>query len=178
MLEHRNDPAGEPDAAVRWATLDDLPGLLAGGRSAPQLRERFARGDRVAVLGDGDVIGYAWYRAGLYDEQGILFHLGSGEVWGYDGWIAEGARGRGNAPRLLRGASRALAAEGVTRVLLSVDNANEASIRATRAGGRVPIGSIWMLRVLGVSLRREAWIGTRPRWALYRGARSSAPPGR
>ena len=131
---------------------------------------------QVAILDDGEATGYAWYRAGEYDEQGIIFRLGPREAWGYDAWIAEGARGRGNASRLLRGASRALAAEGVTRVLLGVDNVNEPSLRAACASGRVPIGSFWMLRLFGLSIRREAWEGARPRWSVYRGTREASPP--
>jgi hypothetical protein len=90
--------------------------------------------------------------------------------------VPEGDRGRGYARQLLRGASRALAAEGVSRVLLSVDHLNEPSLRATRAGLRVPIGSFWMLRVLGVSVRREAWNGEPPRWCVYQGKRPAAIP--
>ena len=180
VLEHetRASAAGDLDGRVRWGGPGDLPALLAGGRDEATLRARFARGDRVAILDDGEASGYAWYRTGEYDEQGIIFRLGPGEAWGYDGWIAEDARGRGNARRLLRGASRALGAEGVTRVLLSVNNTNGPSLRATRASGRVPIASIWMLRVFGLSVRREAWEGATPRWSVYRGTREATTPAR
>jgi len=180
VLEHATRTAGPDDEAgdLRWGTPADLPELLAGERDDETLRARLARGDRVAILGDGELVGYAWYRRGEYDEQGTLFRLGRREVWGYDAWVAERHRGRGHAPRMLRGISRALAGEGITRVLLTVDHLNEPSLRAMRAGGRVPIGSIWMLRVLGISLRREAWDGVRPRWSLYRGARPATIPAR
>lgn len=178
VLEHETGLVadGHGDAVVRWGTPADLPALLAGERDEATLRRRFAHGDRVAFLGDAEVLGYAWYRTGEYDEQGIIFRPAPGEVWGYDAWVAEDVRGHGHGRRLLSAASRALAAEGVTRVLLSVDNVNESSLRATRAAGRVPIGSIWMLRILGVSLRRESWEGARPRWSVYRGTREATPP--
>ena len=170
VLEHDTRTAGPDDEApdMRWGTLADLPQLLSGERDEEMLRARFAHGDRVAILGDDDLVGYAWYREEEYDEQGILFRLGPREVWGYDAWIAEGHRSRGHASRMLRAISRALAGEGITRVLLSVDHLNEASLRAMRSAGRFRIGSIWMLRVFGISLRREAWDGARPRWSLYR----------
>jgi hypothetical protein len=176
VLEHRTGTVAGADAGMRWGTIDDLPRLLAGERDEPVLRERFARGDRVALIPDGDLVAYAWYRHGVYDENGILFRMPADTVWGYDGWVAEHYRRQGLYTALLRGVSRSLAEEGIHRVLLGIDHLNEPSLRAARAGGRVPIGSIWMLRVLGVSLRREAWAGERPRWCLYRGAREVALP--
>ena len=114
VLEHDTRTTGPDDEApdVRWATLADLPLLLAGERDEEMLRARFARGDRVAILGDDELVGYAWYREGEYDEQCILFRLGPREVWGYDAWVAEDHRSRGHATRMLRGISRALAGRG------------------------------------------------------------------
>jgi len=177
VLEHdtRTAGAGEADG-MRWGTPADLPLLLAGERDERLLRERFERGDRVAIRGEGELVAYAWYRRGVYDEQGILFPLGPGTVWGYDGWVAERHRRRGHYTGMLGAVSRALAAEGIDRVLLGIDHLNEASLGASHAGGRVPIGSVWMLRVLGLSLRREAWRGQRPRWRLYRGRLPVALP--
>jgi RimJ/RimL family protein N-acetyltransferase len=177
QAELRGDPFDAPVEGLRWGSAEDLPEMLRFGRDEALLRERLAHGDRVAIRVKDRLVAYAWFRGGEYDEQGIVFRLAPGELWGYDVWVDEEHRSRGYGPRLLRATSRALAAEGFTRLLGTIDHLNEASLRASRWAGYAPVGSIWLLRVLGVSVRREAWEGRRPRWSVYRGAAPIAVPG-
>ena len=174
----RGQPPLRPEEGTRWATIADLDALRDLGRDEALVRDRFAQGDRAALLQTDQPIASSWYRSGWYDEQGILFELGPAEVWGYDGWVASDHRGRGHYAALIGWASAALASEGVSRVLVAIDHLNRPSLRAARASGRRPLGSVWMVRAFGVSVRRVSWHAW-PRWQVYRGARPVAvPPGR
>lgn len=179
VLEH---PPSEPrpmgdDGEIRWARPDEVDLLTSLGRDAAKVRGRLAQGDRAAILvRNGALIGHLWCRWAIYDEQGMLILLRPSETWVYDGEIEPGHRGARLYPRIFTAAAGALAATGTDRMLSGIDYVNGASLRSARARGSMAIGSIFMVRLLGLSLRREDWFGS-VRWRLYmHRAPMSIPP--
>jgi hypothetical protein len=159
--EHVPDPDG---LAFRWAGPDDAALLSAFGTSPETVRARLAAGDRCAfVAEDGVLMAYAWYALERpYDENGLVFHLGSDESWPYDAEVGPPFRGRRLFPRLRRAAGADLARQGVHRAISTVDRLNEASLRGSAKTGRA-VATVVKLRVgpLGVAVIRDE-TGTRP----------------
>jgi hypothetical protein len=157
----------DPDGDVRWARPDEVELLASLGRDPDEVRRRLARGDQAAVLvRDGALVGHMWCRRQTYDEQGMLIQLRPPEAWIYDGVVDERFRGARIYPSIYRAAAEALAASGTDRLLSGIDYVNGPSLRSARARGARAIGSIFMVRVLGLSLRREDWYRF-VRWRLY-----------
>jgi hypothetical protein len=68
-----------------------------------------------------------------------------------------------------------LASSGVERLLSAIDRLNTASLPSARRRGGRAIGSVAMVRILGVSLRREDWFAE-VRYRVHRGRRDLVPP--
>jgi hypothetical protein len=172
VVERAVLPDGPGATAIegfRWAGEPDVDRIAALGRTAEDIAARLSRGDRVAVVEeDGRVVAQEWYEGGLHEEEGIEFHLDRDEVWAYDGLVAESHRGRGIYRRLARGGDEALAADGVERVITGIEVVNRPALRSAARGTGLRIGSIVLVRLGPVSLRREEW-GSKPRWRAYRG---------
>ena len=171
-------PARPPGVTVRWATRDDLDLLTSLGRSRDELVARFEAGDRVCMaLRDGGPVGYFWFRADSWREGDVEFAIPHGEVWGYDAFVAPHARGGGIHPRMASWAARELSGAGVRRYLSGIDYTNEPSLRSAAARGARRIGSILVIRMLGLAVLRERWEGRgRPAWRLYRRRRGTTVP--
>jgi hypothetical protein len=164
------------DGDVRWATAGDDDLLASLGGEPGEVRRRRASGDAAAVcVRDGRAAGRVHVRAGVYDEQGMVVRLRDDERWLYDGVVAPEKRGAGVYPHLVRTVAEDLAASGVGRLLSAIDRLNAASLRSARRRGGVAIGSVAMVRILGVSLRREDWHGE-VRHLAHRGRRDLVPP--
>ena len=137
--------ADDAIAGLRWGDPSEHALLGAFGHPASTFAARFARGDRVCVLApDGRLEGYAWFHPDVYEEPEVRtrFRMRPGEIWLYDAMVAPARRGEGLYPRLLAGAARRLAQQGVRRVLIYVDERNRNSVRAHVAGGAKPIARI------------------------------------
>ena len=151
--------------------------LLAsiGGDVAVSRARRLA-GDAAAVcIRAGRLAGHVYLRSGQYDEEGMIVRLREAEQWIYDGVVAPDMRGVGIYPHLVRTVSEDLATRGVVRLLSAIDRLNIPSLRAARRRGGTTIGEVLMVRVLGVSVRREDWHG-RVRWRVHRGPCDLHPP--
>jgi hypothetical protein len=165
-----------PDGDVRWATPDDDALLASIGGDVAVSRARRLAGDAAAVcVRDGRLAGHVYLRSGHYDEQGMIVRLRDDERWIYDGVVAPELRGAGIYPRLVRTVSEDLAHRGVLRLLSAIDRLNVPSLRAARRRGGTAIGAVLMVRVLGVSVRREDWHDG-VRWRVHRGPCDLHPP--
>lgn len=170
VLSRPAGPAGEVPAGFRWAGPADLD-LLAGlGEDRRVLRARLARGDRAAVVIDGGrVIAYAWYRRSGDRGPGLRFAIERAAAWGHDVQVAPSHRGRGVARALLDRASSDLGAEGVARVVSTVDALDRVALRLAARRGARNLGTVLVVGFAGLTARREAWAGRRPRWAFDAG---------
>jgi hypothetical protein len=167
----------DPEGDIRWAGADEVELLASLGRDPAEVRRRLALGDQAAVcVRDGSLVGHVWCRRGIYDEQGMLIQLRPREGWIYDGEVDPRYRGARIYPRIYRTAAGALAASGTDRLMSGIDYVNGPSLRSARSRGAMAIGSIFMIRVLGLSLRREDWFSW-VRWRAYlRRAPLTIPP--
>jgi GNAT superfamily N-acetyltransferase len=173
------DPPAEGLAGFRWAGPPDIDRIAALGRPTADLDARLSRGDCVVVAEEGGrVVAQQWYERGRHEEEGIEFPLAHDEIWSYDGLVLESHRGRGIHRRLVRAADPRLAAEGVARVLTAVELVNRPALRSAARGRGRRIGLIVLVRLDGLSLRREEWGGPAS-WRIYRGRAPVAlpPPG-
>ena len=159
------------DLHYRWAGREDVGLLTAFGLTAPEVEARIAVGDRARLCLDarGALLAYAWYRFHAWDEEGVEFILGPRDAWGYDFDVAPTVRGRRLLGHIGFEGSAALAEEGITRILGGVDVANRGVYRAFRRRRATSMGTIAMLRIGDLSLRRERWGDEVTRWRLYRG---------
>ena len=168
------DPGPLPaDLSIRWDHDDDVDLLSSLDLTRDEVLRRRELGDRALIChgDDGRLVGYSWHRRGHWDERGIEFPLAPHEVWAYDLRVAPTVEGRRLLGRLGAHSSLALADDGVTRMLAGIDVANRGVLRSTLRRGAESIGSVGMVRLGPVSIRREAWEGRRPRWRLCRGPR-------
>lgn len=152
-------------AGVRWATQDDF-GQLASLQPVRVVEDCLARGDRACVVvRDGELIAYIWCSFGAYEDIGLRFELAPDEVWLHDGKVAHAHRGRGHFPRLMRNAYADLAAEGITRTLLTIDDFNRNSRRVF--SDSFPLGRFLVFRIGRLSIFR-ARRGREVRWGRFR----------
>jgi hypothetical protein len=160
--------ARDDQAGIRWAGSDDV-GLLASLGLAPSAIEaRLSRGDRACILVQGDeLVACAWFSFGAYEEAGLRFPLGPGEVWGHDATVALGERGRGHYPRLLRSALADLAEEGVTRSLSAIDELNRNARRAIERSGARPLCGLLVIRLASSLAIVRAQRAGDVRWRLF-----------
>ena len=177
VIERPTGPAGDAPPGFGWAGPADLD-LLAGlGEDRPALRARLERGDRVATVVDGGrLVAYAWYRRAGDRGPGLRFEIEPAAVWGYDVEVAPSHRGRGVARTLLDRASADLGAAGAARVVSTADALNCAALRLAERRGARRLGTVLVVGCAGLTLRREAWAGRRPRWALDAGPGSVPVP--
>lgn len=174
-----SDPGPLPEGVtIRWDEPSDLGLLSSLDLTAQEVERRRGLGDRALICqgGDGRLIGYAWYRRGEWDERGIQFVLGDHEAWCYDLRVAPTREGRRMLGHFGAYSSVAFADEGVTCLLAGIDVANRGVLRSTLRRGSRALGSVAMVRVGGLSLRREDWNGHRPRWRVCRGCRAVRRP--
>lgn len=156
------------DLAFRWGCRADLALLTSLGRSAREIDDRMAGGDRVFMALDGDrLVGYVWFRSGAWTEGEITFPLRNDELWAYDAFVATDQRGRHVHATLCTAASAELHREGVRRYVSGIDHLNAPSLRsASRRGARV-LGSVVVVGVARMGLLRLSNRGRRRR-TLYR----------
>jgi GNAT superfamily N-acetyltransferase len=162
MTESPTLPASAP--GTRFAGPHERALLMAFGHPPEEIERRLGRGDRVCVLASsGSLEGYLWLRTGLCEEPDLRtrFRIAPNETWIYDVMVAPALRGRGLYPRLLAGAARLLAAAGIERMLVIVDERNRNSVRAHLACGARPVGRIGAFGVAGFVRVRDERSGSR-----------------
>ncbi len=144
------------ESGLRWAGEADFERLVAFGIDPAELRSRFARGARVAILEqDGRVAAWNWFETDSHDDYDWLrFTLSPGEIWGFNGRVAPAVRGRGAFARVRGFAARDLAREGYRRIVSNIDALNRSSLRARAKTGSAALGRFFWIRALGVTLLR------------------------
>lgn len=159
---------------VRWGGREDVELLTALGRTRTEVEARFDAGDRVCLaLRQGEPVGYFWFRADSWREDDVEFVIPHGELWGYDAYVAPHARGQGIHPRMATWAAEQLAHHRVPRYLSGIDYVNAPSLRSAATRGARQIGSILVMRVLGLAVLRERWGEASPSWRVYRRRRGT-----
>lgn len=177
VFDRPTGPSGEAPPGFRWAGPADLDLLTGLGADRRSVAARLARGDRAATVVDGGrLVAYAWYRRIGDRGPGLRFEIEPTAVWGYDVEVAPADRGRGIARGLLGRASAELGAAGMARVISTVDALDGAALALAARPGSRRLGTILVLGWAGVTIRREAWAGRRPRWALGVGPGSVRVP--
>jgi hypothetical protein len=159
---------GVLDERIGWAVPTDCHALSTLGHPVDVLQQRLNAGARACVLtGPEGVLAYVWFNGPQHEEAnlGVRFHLAKGEMWLFDAMVKADRRGQGLYPTLLRDAAHELARQGVERILIAIDTGNHNSIRAHRAVGARPLGTVWSARLLGFTLVGDphgltiAWTG-------------------
>lgn len=156
------------DLAFRWGSRADLALLTSFGRSAREIEDRMARGDRVFIALEGDrLVGYTWFRSGAWTENEITFPLRDDELWAYDAFVAADQRGRHVHRTLCTAASAELHGEGVRRYVSGIDHLNAPSMRSASRRGADVLGSVLVVGVARMGMLRLSGRGRRRR-ALFR----------
>ncbi|MEM6329669.1 MAG: hypothetical protein AAF790_05410 [Planctomycetota bacterium] len=148
-------PPATADESIRWADPAEGHGLLSGLADQANLADWDAPTRRLAVTLHGpDPVACVWVARADYTEQelGLRYRLDSADRWVYAAHVLSGARGRGVYGRLLGFVGGRLRAEGVSRLVLGVARGNSASLRAHDRWRPEPIGRVFALRSLGVTL--------------------------
>ena len=124
------------------------------GHSRENLRARFEGGARVAIVElGGQIAGWNWFEENSHDELDWLrFKLSPGDIWGFDALVVFSQRGKGLFARIRRFAATELSKAGYRRILSWHDVLNRSSLRARMKTGSRPLGRIYWLRFLTVTL--------------------------
>ena len=135
-----------------------------------RVRAAYQRGDVcVAALDAGRVIGYMWFAFGPVPHiRGIWVKFGPAARYSYKSFIRPSYRGRGIAPQLYRRANEICPRRGRVLNVLMVDIDNEASLRASYAAGRVPVGYAGFFTLLGLTFTFRSPGARRCGFAFYR----------
>lgn len=154
---------------AHWAEpheAERIGDLLNGGAVVAQ---RFARGDRVAVVEQGGrPVSHLFLRHGVYEEADIVFHLADDVLWLYDGYTLPEARGRRIYTRLLDAAVDDAGRRGARRVISAIDHLNRASRRAAERHGAREFGDVISIRIPGLRISALRVEGGRRAWAVHR----------
>ncbi len=157
------------EAAVRRATIDDLPGLVQLRHKADLFRARFAIGDHcVVALSGGRMVGYEWFcepPVHHEDAWGLSIDIPGGFIYAYDAYIDPACRNTGVWLRFKAFLGEWMTAAGKRGVLTFVEYGNWPSLRTHIRFGFKPFETVLALNVLGVKMFRElraisscAWI--------------------
>ena len=165
---------GTSDPRFRWAGPEEIDRVVATGASLASVRKNFEEGARLAVLEHGSrFVTYFWCQVGgvdLYDW--LRYKLSPTDVWNTYAWVAPELRGQGMHARIRNFAYSEFARTGFTRSMAVIDALNRNSIRAAAKVGALPIGHVWFIRILGLTLVqfdhsvRVGWWGMGRRFEL------------
>lgn len=156
-------PQGVADGDIREATTNDIDRFVAFGERADVIRNRLRNGQRGWVVErNGCFLGYDWLGLPLKTISPWLFIEGSeGDVWGHFIKIRNDCRGTGLGPRLRRHVAQECARAGYTRMLGTIDGLNRNSQSALSKAGFGPLGTVFFVSLLGLTLVRHG-----RRWRL------------
>lgn len=161
----------EPDPEMRWGTPDDIDRMTAFGQTPEELRERFERGARPAIVErDGRMIAYEWLQHDSYSEDPWLrLTLSPSDAWSYDSFVPPESRRQGLNKRTNAYLCAECARNGRTRVLGVIILTNQVAMRVHLRRGYEIVGRVFFVRILGLSLVRAAgktrigwWTAARP----------------
>ncbi len=141
---------------VRWAQPDDSERLLRIGVGVHLAKNLHDESCRAAIIErEGRIVAYNWCHTGTAAPWSWMrLSLGPGDVWSFLGWTAPELRGQGLFPRVKGFMAQSYKDQGFTRMVSMIDvlNGNQKKANA-RLGGR-PIGRLFTLRVLRLTLVR------------------------
>ena len=141
---------------VRWARLDDFEGFLRTGMGPDQTKELSEESYRAAVIErEGRIVAYNWCHTGTDTPwPWMRLSLGPGDVWSFRGWTAPELRGQGLFPRVKGFMARSYTDQGFTRMVSMIEALNRNQQKANAHLGGRPIGRLFTLRILRLTLVR------------------------
>jgi hypothetical protein len=149
-LEAPGPSGGGPDLEHRWLDRDGVARLAAlTGGDAPGLLARLDRGERCfGSLRDGALVASRWVATGAAEADYLRLglRLPAGDAWVFDSWTDPLERGRGLAAEASTELGRALAACGVTRLVVIVMPGNRPGRAAVVRSGYRELGTITTIR--------------------------------
>jgi len=173
LLLQTSPPQGDDEeraiAPVWLSHTSDAPRLTGLGLSLEEATERLRRGCRCAAVFEGErLVAYLWvHPEASYNEEGVVFRIGRGDVWIFDGVVDPDYRGQRIHPRLFTGMAEDLRGSlGMERLVSTIDAVNVSSGRAARRRGGVMLGSYLVFKLGPLRVLRERL--DRPRWRVGR----------
>lgn len=150
----RQYPPSGPE--FRWVGPEETDKVVATGEPIESVRNRFAEGARLAAVERGGrIVTYFWCQVGRVDQYDWLrYVLLPTDVWNVFAWVAPELRGQGMHARVRNFAYAEFSRAGHTRSLSTIDALHHNSIRAAAKGQALPVGYIWFVRILGLTLVR------------------------
>jgi len=141
-------------AEARWARPDDAEELLRIGMRPDQVNDLTNARYRAGVIEhEGRIVAYNWCYTGTKAPwPWIRLSLGPGDVWSFRGWTVAEHRGRGLFPRVKGFMAQSYKDQGFTRMVSTIEVPNRNQQKANASLGGRPIGRLFMLRLLGLTL--------------------------
>jgi len=165
-LDLRSVPRDAPDDSdIEEITADVLGTRIDPGEAEALLRGRLRAGRRLWVVTRAG-------RVAAYDCLGgesraispwLVVNAEDGGIWSEMIRVARDFRGQGLGPRLRAHVARHCARAGYARMIGFIDTTNRNSISALGKVGFVPIGRIFFVRILGLTVIHHG-----PTWRLGR----------
>ena len=141
---------------VRWATPRDFEALVEFGSSPAELQDRLERGAQAGIIErEGRIVAWLWCETNSHNQHDWLcIRLTDGDVWSFDAWVAPELRGQGLGPRIKSFMAAEYAAAGYSRIISWTDSLNRNAQTLNRKIGARPIGRVFALRILRLTLAR------------------------
>lgn len=133
------------------------PDSIKGSEGWPwHLRTRIDRGENADILErDGEVVAYRAFVTDNYEQSNwIRYKLAPGDVWVSHVWVQPYLRGRRIPLQLREFAADRQVRQGYKRYMSNVDALNRNSLRGNRRHGGEHCGSIFYVRLSGLTFAR------------------------
>jgi GNAT superfamily N-acetyltransferase len=161
---HLDHAALTEKEALRWCSDPELE------LNEARVRAAYQRGDVcVAAMDAGRVVGYVWFAFNAAPHiHGVWVKFGAAARYSYKSFVRPSHRGRGIARQMYHRANQICPRRGRSLNVLIVDLDNKASLRASYAAGRVPVGYAGFLCALGRTFTFRSPGARRYGFAFYR----------
>lgn len=156
-------PGPHDDPEFREVSHNEAELLTALKQDETESRDRLEQGQRAWIIErDGQPIALQWTGGTAREVSNWLILEGSpGDLWGGGIVVDPRCRGQGHGPRLLALTANRISKAGHLRLLGAIDTPNQNSLRAFLKSGYQPIGTLFFLRLLSLTLVRSG-----PHWRL------------
>jgi len=140
--------------AARWARPGDTNELLRIGMQPDQVKDLTDVRYRAGVIErEGRIVAYNWCHTGTTAPwPWMRFSLGPGDVWSFRGWTEPALRGHGLFPQVKGFMAQAYKDQGFVRMVSMIEALNRNQQKANASLGGRPIGRLFMLRFLRLTL--------------------------
>jgi GNAT superfamily N-acetyltransferase len=139
------------DPAIRWATPDDTPQLIACGIKPEKLKADFGNTLKIAVYKQrGRIIAYGQYAVRSWNQDDwVAFKFDQRDFHGAGIWVAPEYRGQGIAPQIMKFAWSYFAQNGFKRMIAITNTLNRNSFRAAGKVRPAIFNRFWYIRLFG-----------------------------